>query len=209
MSTTIERRVLTGEVEARQKADGNVVVAGYAAAFNQHSQLLGGRFVEQVSPRAFTKTLADGGEVRAYRNHAVDYVLGSLRAGTLRLATDNTGLHYEYDSPDTTYARDLLALIERRDVRTSSFAFAVVGRDGESWGYTDDEIPLRTLNEVRLFDVSPITASPRTATQPRSRFRSVPSTPCAICAGSTPPRSLTPTPTPLSARSSTAPTSRP
>ena len=35
-----------------------------------------------------------------------------------------------------------------------SFAFQVLG---EMWEENEDELPLRTLNKLRLFDVSPVT----------------------------------------------------
>lgn len=153
---TIERRTVPGNVETRQ-VGGKTVVSGYAAVFNVPSSNLGG-FVERIAATTFNKTLADRAPVRCYRNHNVDQVLASITAQTLRLAVDGTGLHYEYDSPSgISYARDLEISIERGDCSTSSFAFSVVGPDGESWGYTADDFPLRTLNEARLYDVSPIT----------------------------------------------------
>jgi hypothetical protein len=58
--------------------------------------------------------------------------------------------------PDTTYARDLAAAMERGDVSQSSFGFRVKA-DGEKWAEDDDGFPLRTLTRISLFDVSPVT----------------------------------------------------
>ena len=41
----------------------------------------------------------------------------------LRLWTDQRGLGYEIDVPDTTAGRDILEYVRRGDVRHSSFAF--------------------------------------------------------------------------------------
>lgn len=149
-----ERRYVTGEVELRSQGSSSVI-EGYAAVFNSRSKDLGG-FKEVINPGAFTKTVKEA-DVRAFFNHDKNLILGRTKAGTLRVAEDSKGVHYSVDVPNTTYARDLAASIERGDVNQSSFAFSVVGPKGEDWGYTEDNYPLRSLNEVRLYDVSPVT----------------------------------------------------
>jgi hypothetical protein len=44
--------------------------------------------------------------------------------------------------------------LERGDITQSSFGFRTILDD---WGFTEDEFPLRTLREVALGDVSPVT----------------------------------------------------
>jgi Escherichia/Staphylococcus phage prohead protease len=79
-------------------------------------------------------------------------VLGRVSNHTLRLREDGHGLRYEIDLPDTTAGRDLLELIRRGDIRSSSFAFKAVR---EKW--RDDKVGLlRELLDVRLIDVSPV-----------------------------------------------------
>jgi phage head maturation protease len=80
-------------------------------------------------------------------------VLGRTRSGTLRLSEDSAGLHYEVDTPDTSYARDLAVSMERGDITQSSFAFRTRADD---WGFTEQDVPLRTLRDVMLLDVSPV-----------------------------------------------------
>jgi hypothetical protein len=80
-------------------------------------------------------------------------VLASTRAKTLRLEDRPDGLFVEADLPDVTYANDLRVLIERGDVSTMSFGFSTV-RD--SWSDNGAE---RTLNEVRLHEVSVVTST--------------------------------------------------
>lgn len=153
MSRTLERRFLSDQVEVRSKA-GKVSIEGHAALFNSLSQNLGG-FVESIRPGAFSKTIQEA-DVRALFNHNENYVLGRNRSGTLELSEDNTGLYYRITPPDTTYARDLLAVLERGDVSQSSFAFFVVP-DQEDWDFTEQDFPVRVLKEVKLVDVSPVT----------------------------------------------------
>lgn len=153
----MDRRSFTTEFQVRAKPNGGAIVEGHGAVFNKMSRNLGG-FIERVAPDAFTKTLADNPDVRALRNHEPSDILGRTRSGTLRLATDSTGLAYEIDMPDTTVARDLLISLERGDITQSSFGFFLV-RGGDEWTQTEDGMPLRTLNAVSLHngDVSPVT----------------------------------------------------
>lgn len=151
MTVTIERRTFVEPVELRA-VGGKLIAAGYAAVFNKLSQNLGG-FVEQVAPGAFAKTIKEQ-DVRALFNHDENQVLGRNLPGTLRLEEDGTGLGYEVDLPDTTIGRDVAKLLERQDVSGSSFGFRVIE---DEWGETEAGFPLRTLRQVSLRDVGPVT----------------------------------------------------
>ena len=146
-----ERRTATEGVELRE--EGNTMTAiGYASVFNRLSQNLGG-FVERVAQGTFAKTIQEA-DVRALFNHDADQVLGRSKSGTLRMQEDEKGLRYEIDLPNTQLGRDLAALLERGDISGSSFGFTTIS---DEWGETEDGYPLRTLTEVRLRDVSPVT----------------------------------------------------
>ena len=148
-----ERRYYSTEFEARA-VGAEFRIEGHAAVFNRLSQDLGG-FVERIAPGAFTKTIKEA-DVRALFNHDASLILGRTKAGTLRLAEDETGLLYDVSVPDTSYGRDLMVSIERGDVNQSSFGFRVID---DGFERTDDGYPLRTLREVSLQngDVSPVT----------------------------------------------------
>jgi uncharacterized protein len=154
-----ERRYTMGSIEARDSG-GLMTIAGHASVFDSPYELYG--FREQVARGTFAKTLQES-DVAALWNHDSNIVLGRKRSGTLRLREDDRGLYYEVDLPETQAARDLYTLIQRGDVYQSSFAFEIVK---ESWDYPKekDSMPLRTIKEVRLYDVSPVTypASPST-----------------------------------------------
>lgn len=139
-------------MEVRQYDGNKFHIEGYAAVFGKRSQNLGG-FREYVEPGAFTKTLAEA-DVRGLWNHDKNYVLGRSKSGTLNLSTDSTGLHYQIDPPDTTWARDLMISMERGDVSNSSFQFRTIKDD---WALDDDDFPKRSLLEVGLVDVSVVT----------------------------------------------------
>lgn len=147
----LERRMTTGEVEVRAKGS-NIYAEGYAAVFEKRSSNLGG-FVERVKPSAFNKTIREA-DVRALWNHDPQYVLGRSGAGTLELSIDQSGLYYRSLLPNTSYARDLAELLERRDVKESSFTFFKVQ---DEWGLTPEGYAQRDLIEVGLIDVAPVT----------------------------------------------------
>jgi phage head maturation protease len=69
---------------------------------------------------------------------------------------DDTGLAYDVDLPRAR--ADVYELVQRGDVAKSSFAFQVIGEDGEEWGLTDQNYPQRTLLSVDLHDVAPVNA---------------------------------------------------
>jgi uncharacterized protein len=151
-SSNVERRTTFGEVEVRHEAGKPKYIEGYAAVFGKRSQDLGG-FVEQVDGRAFNKTIKEA-DVRALLNHDANYVLGRNKSGTLQLSVDNSGLYYRAEPPNVSYANDLMVLMERGDVDQSSFSFRKIH---DSWSLTEEDIPERSLLEVSLIDVSPVT----------------------------------------------------
>jgi len=150
---TTEIRYTSGVVELRASSDG-ARLGGYALKFNKLSRNLGG-FVERIAPGALTKTLKDGGDVLCRYQHEDEFLLGRTSSGTLRLSVDEVGLLYEVDLPNTSYARDLEALADRKDVQHSSFAFQLMP-GGDDWSLTPEGFPLRTLTELHLVDVAPV-----------------------------------------------------
>lgn len=167
-----ERRIVTQPIEVRKTGDQPSTLVGHAAVFNVEATI-GGYFREQIAPGAFTTAIAED-DVRALFNHDPNYVLGRTTAGTLDLAEDKTGLRYEVAPPDTQWARDLMVTVGRGDVNQSSFGFTVVR---EEWTTPENraELPLRTILEARLSDVSPVTypAYEQTTAEARGEVTSV------------------------------------
>lgn len=148
----MERRALTEPVEIRAAEDGAKRVAGYAAVFDVETDI-GGMFREKIAPGAFAKTIKSG-DIRSLFDHNSALILGRTKSQTLRLSEDERGLHYEVDLPDTQAGRDLRVSMDRGDIDGSSFAFRVTK---QSWDETDVDHPLRTIEEVELYEVGPVT----------------------------------------------------
>lgn len=146
------------DMEVRAVGDG-MEFTGYAAVFDSPSEDLGG-FREVIKPGAFTRSInaaRNGGrDIKAFLNHNSDVVLGSTRAKTLRLSEDARGLLAEITLPDSVWGQPVAAAVRRGDISSMSFGFSVTPK-GDSWNDTRNE---RTLHEVRLFEVSPVTGWP-------------------------------------------------
>lgn len=148
----LERRAFPVKVEIRSDDKGPPRLTGYAAVFNTLSEDLGG-FREKIKPGAFANSIKTL-DIRALWNHNPDFVLGRNKSGTLTLAEDEKGLSIEIIPPETTWAKDLLESIRRGDVDQMSFGFSTVK---DEWDESDPKDIIRTLIEVKLFDVSPVT----------------------------------------------------
>lgn len=152
----IEHRALpAGTVELRTTR-GRPVIAGLAAPFGKLSRDLGG-FVEEIAPTAFRDSQGRRWpDVVARYNHDSNFLLGTSHTegrpfATLRLDVSRAGLHYQADPPRAR--ADVVELVERGDVRHSSFAFRTIE---DEWGVTPQGYPLRRLVRVQLIDVAPV-----------------------------------------------------
>lgn len=169
----LEKRIYDVDLEVRASEDGTPDrIVGHAAVFNRKSVDLGG-FKEVIERGAFANAIKEKDDVRALWNHDPNLVLGRTPK-TLRLAEDETGLRMEIDlegAPD--HVRDLTKSIARGDVSQASFAFNLRSKDGDKWHEEDDGTMIRTLVDLRLSDVSPVTypAYPDTDVATRSLKR--------------------------------------
>lgn len=153
----------------RAEGDGDVrTFSGHAAVFDTRTEIgdpLRWGWYEQISRSAFDKTLEDG-DARFLVDHSTQLLVARKSAGDLRLATDEVGLAVEADlDTELTYVRDLVRNLEKRRITGMSFGFYVV-RD--VWATesvtvevkgkpTDIEVLVRTIEEVKLLEVSAVT----------------------------------------------------
>lgn len=130
-------------------------LTGYAAVFNSEAVI--GDFVEVIRRGAFTRSLAAASNVRALYHHQGDALLGTTRAGTLKLTEDTHGLRFDLALPDTSHGRDLAILVDRGDVAGCSFGFRVA-EGGDRWEQRGGQM-VRELLDVDLAEIT-LTADP-------------------------------------------------
>lgn len=162
----LETREFEIALELREDGD-QMTLTGYAALFNSRSENLGG-FTEVIAPGAFTRSLKSRNDIKLLWNHDTSAVLGSTRAGTLKLIEDERGLRVEASLPNTTHGRDARELVKRGDVTGFSFGFTIPGRGGDEWNAEGTE---RTLKSVRLHEVSLTPFPAYTATNGTAQMR--------------------------------------
>jgi HK97 family phage prohead protease len=146
VSKGIERRQALQDLEIRAEGDG-MTLRGYAAVFNSPSQPL--PFTETIQPGAFSDSLRSRNDVKLLWNHDTGIVLGSTRAGTLKLTEDERGLLVEASLPDTQAGRDAATLVKRGDVSAFSFGFRVPA-GGDNWPSANE----RVLTRINIHEAS-------------------------------------------------------
>jgi HK97 family phage prohead protease len=145
----IEKRTNEVQFELRAVENGDgMTFTGYAAVFNSPSEPL--PFIERIAPGAFKRSLKARNDIKLLWNHDTGSVLGSTRAGTLKLEEDNYGLRVTAVLPQTSLGNDVKVLVQRGDVSAMSFGFSVPA-NGDSWNTEGTE---RTLRSVRIHEVS-------------------------------------------------------
>lgn len=159
----IERRFIPIEEEADLRIESlneKPHIVGYAVKWGRRSKPIAGLFQEVFERGAFLGVL-QARDTSAIRDHNPTMVLGRMAAGTLALYEDETGLRYDIDPPNTSYAHDLLESIRRRDVAGASVGFWAT-KDGVGWteAKNKDEYPVRTVRRVAGMPEISITAFP-------------------------------------------------
>ena len=182
----MERRFVSG-AEVRAKDDGHI--EGHASVFNQEYVLYDGesfRVVEIVKPGAFTRALKEKQDVRCHFNHDANQLLGRTAAGTLKLKQDEDGLYFDCTPPDTQLGRDVVTLVKRGDISGASFAFIAMAQTWREEKKNGITVSTREIEDVDLFDASPVTYPAYTGTdvsaraEMRSRLLAIDSLPAEI-----------------------------
>lgn len=124
---------------------------GYATKFNVPSHDRGG-YRDLFRPGVFGDSVmeSNGFDVKALFDHDHDRYLARTRNETLRLDSDDIGLRFELDLPNTQLGRDTAELLKRGDIAGMSFGYMP---DRFEWRDTD-ELPIREHQSGTLIEVS-------------------------------------------------------
>ena len=150
----LEYRALA-QAPALEQSGPRTLLTGYAIRFDEPSELLtaagGATFVEVIKASAL-KRLGEQRDVKCLLSHDASKVLGSSRAGTLRLHPDAVGLRFELAPPNSPLGHDVTESVKRGDLTDVSFGFTVA-EDGEVW-QRDKKPPVREIRAMQLFEIS-------------------------------------------------------
>ena len=163
---TLDKRhsFFKSDFKTRATDDGKKYISGYFAVFNQETQLWDDVY-EEISPTAFDNALKND-DVRCLFNHNDDIVLGRTKNQTLILRADNFGLWGEVEiNQADTEALNAYERIKRGDITGCSFGFDVVSEKMTDRGQTF----LYTVEDLKLFEVSPCTFPEYPQTEIQSR----------------------------------------
>ena len=162
------RRIDVAGLETRTEDDGQMIVEGYAATFNQPYTLTtrqGVELREQIDPGAFDETDMD--DVIMQYDHE-GRVFARKRNGTLEISTDEHGLKIRARLDGTTIGRQLYEEIKGGYTDRMSFGFKVAdgGERREKVEETGKTVVLRTITKIRkLYDVSAVSLPANDATE--------------------------------------------
>lgn len=171
-----ERRMeVPFELRSVEAGDG-LTLEGYAAVFNSPTTIRDslGEFTETIAAGAFKHTIRNSRPVMQF-DHGQHPLIGSLPIASIRgLKEDARGLHVIARVFDNWLTEPLRDAIREQAVRGMSFRFSVVK---DTWDDANPDLPTRTLNEVKLYELGPVVhpAYADTTVALRSLARVVPS----------------------------------
>lgn len=155
---------------SEERADGGISFRGYASVFNRPYDVAG-VFTEQIAPGAFRRSINnartakrdDVPKIHLLVNHDESSIpLAALHSGTMDLREDDRGLYVEAElDPTSPWAQSVASAIRRGDMDEMSFAFRALK---DSWDETGD-VPLRTVQELKLYEVSVVRNGANPATE--------------------------------------------
>lgn len=164
-----------GTIELREDdapVDSIGILAGFMAVFRKETVIDSweGQFRELFEPGSFTTTLAQRGDrIKVLFNHGFDPSIGEKPLGKPRSIVEKVrGLWHETPLDDTSYNRDLKASLRSGALDGQSIRFSVLRED---WEDLDKELPLRRVQEVRLYEGGPVTFPAYEATTAGVRSR--------------------------------------
>ena len=159
----LETRTINSNYES-----GNTLT-GYAILWDAESRTIheqGRVFTERIARGAFDASIDNKtDDIKLYYNHDSSMPLARTRNGSLRLVSDEKGLRFEADLPETTLGNDVRELL-RTGTLSGEMSFGFYVRD-EVWSKDKKD---RTITKGDLVEISVVVdaAYPQTYSQLRS-----------------------------------------
>lgn len=162
-----EKRIIDSkfsDIKVSRRSEGEkeiVTLSGYSAVYYNPADpgteyRIYSDVVERISRGAFDEALQLDEIVAKFDHEGT--ILGRTGNRTLRLSSDEKGIRYEIDLPETTRASDVLALVSRGDIRGSSFDAYMSGEWSRERRDDNSILRVRTVRKIdRLLEVGPVT----------------------------------------------------
>lgn len=142
------------ELRADAAGGDGFTLEGYGAVFGTPTRIDSweGLFDETIARGAFAKTISERKPVLQF-DHGRDAATGSVPIGSIaELREDSKGLFVQARMHDNARVEPIRQAIASGAIDGMSFRFRVIR---EEWDESGD-IPMRTINEVELFELGPV-----------------------------------------------------
>ena len=133
-----------------------VYIEGYVNAVGRDSRPISspkGKFIEQIVPKTFAKSLQRKPDVELRFNHRENRRLGSTTTGEIDLYEDNIGLRAKCTVTDP----EVIEKARNKELRGWSFGFYT---NKDKWEDTDMGMQRRFLEDIDLIEVSLLDKTP-------------------------------------------------
>jgi HK97 family phage prohead protease len=140
---------MTERTISESTASGNKL-SGYAIRYNEDSTKIyenGRLFTERIASGAFDKSLS--GDIKLYYNHDKSMPLARTSNGSLSIRSDDQGLFFEAELPNTTLANDIKELM-RVGTLTGQMSFGFF-ETAQVWSADKTR---KTVTEGKLVELS-------------------------------------------------------
>lgn len=138
--------------------DGKLTVSGLVNGAGSVSEILhnpvnGKEFRETISKGVFANAVANSDRIDFLSQHDKTLILSTTENNSLELRETDNGLEMNASITETSWGRDTFQLIKDGIIKGMSFGMRVLS---DSWTIASDNIPMRTINGIELFEVSAV-----------------------------------------------------
>lgn len=156
MKEKIEIRSLP--VSMTTNEDDSLSVSGLVNGAGSVSEILtnpknGRKFRETISPGVFTNAIRSADRIDFLSQHDKSMILSTTDNNSLSLQETDKGLEMRADIAPTSWGNDTYQLIKNGIIKGMSFGMRVLS---DNWSTSADGIPMRTINGVKLVEVSAV-----------------------------------------------------
>lgn len=138
--------------------DGKLNVSGLVNGAGSISEILqnpinGKQFRETIAKGVFARAISNSDRIDFLSMHDKDLILSTTDNDSLELRETDNGLEMNASITETSWGKDTFQLIKDGIIKGMSFGMRVLN---DTWSIASDNIPMRTINDIELFEVSAV-----------------------------------------------------